>query len=176
MIKTNQQFIVQEARGHSLFYTDGVNYLRQIFNTNDYDYIDNYKEFKGNLIICNKEKLMMVQFKSEISGFSFDAQANTFKDIRIKINQTLCKEQEKGILSYLAQVWDYMSELPSSEKKQFTILEDLLVLPIKKRCLLDDALKTINITLEYTLLENQQEDISILIFKHNELDAFFKQL
>ncbi len=176
-------------RGQTLFYTEAVNYLRKIFNTEDYDYIDNCKGFTGDLIISsrNRKKLMMIEIKSEneTEPVSTKKRGSTFFKLR-KIIASLDKitSQNQGWLAYIAQVWDYMDKFPVYKKQvditknNLKVFEDLLVIPANKRCELDGALRMFNLEYkikipQYTFLENQTKNIVVLIFKHNELDVFF---
>ena len=176
------------ARKQTLFYTDAVNLLRSIYLPKDYKYRD---DFYGELIILrNSDHLITVEIKSEKEVENLSTQSgNTFKELRDKINSLRCftsrgDGKHKGWLAILAQCWDYMQNgLPADiQRNTFSIKEDILVLPYDKKgelktdlCMLHTHCPTIQFP-EPTILDYPTDNISILIYMHDHLDSFFKEV
>lgn len=175
-------------RKQTLFYTDAVNILRNIYLPKDYTYRDDYL---GELIMLREgEHLLSVEIKSEKEVQALSTMSGeTFKELRDKINSLQCLSshgdgKHKGWLAILAQCWDYMETgLPSNiDKNAFTVIDDVLVLPYDKKCELQDAIdkiKTENSSLSiplHTVRDFPSENISVLIYRHDQLDRFFNDI
>jgi hypothetical protein len=175
-------------RKQTLFYTDAVNILRKIYLPKDYTYRD---DFLGELIMLREsEHLLTVEIKSEKEVQAVSTMSGkTFKELRDKINSLQCLSSHgngkyKGWLAILAQCWDYMETgLPSDiDRNSFSVIEDVLVLPYDKKCELRDAIDKIITTnsslsiLLHTAHDYPSDNISVLIYKHDQLDRFFNDV
>ena len=176
------------TRKQTLFYTDSVNILRSIYKTKDYKYRD---DFYGEIIILRDyDHLITVEIKSEKEVASVSTQSGTtFRDLRDKINSLSCfgnrgDGKHKGWLAILAQCWDYMQNgLPDDiQRDSYSSKEDLLVLPYDKKDELKAALCELNRHFpsieapEPTIHDYPSDNISILIYRHNDLDSFFEKI
>jgi hypothetical protein len=176
------------VRKQTLFYADAVNILRSLYLPKDYIYRD---DFHGELIISRiPDHLIIIEIKSEKEvGNLSTLTGNTFTDLRSKINSLQCFSARgcgkyKGWLAILAQCWDYMQNgLPTDiERNSFSKKEDILVLPYDKKCELKAALcklqeyrSTIQIP-EPTVHDYPDDNMSILIYRHEQLHTLFEQL
>ena len=174
-------------RKQTLFYADSLNILRRIYLPNDYTYRD---DFKGELLMYRKrEHLLSVEIKSEkeVENVSTTS-GGAFKELRSIINSLQCLSKHghgrhKGWLAMLAQCWDYMQNglPPDLVRDSFTTTEDVLVLPYDKKSQLHEALQEIKISANIsiplnTIHDYPSDNISLLIYKHDQLDCFFEKL
>ena len=178
----------RRLRGQTLFYADAVNVLRSIYPQNEYCYRDD--RFRGELIIFRPtEILISVEIKSEVESkaVSTKKEGSTFKDLRKKIHSLNCLNgngRAMGWLSFLAQCWDNLDTgLPSDvQASQFSTRNDILILPLDKESELCEALSGITsacttcVAPTPKVIHRPSENISVLIYVHDELTRFFQQV
>lgn len=174
-------------RGQTLFYTDVVEYLRQIFSLHDYEYRD---DFVGDLIISKTcEVIYIIEIKSEIEcKFLSKTNGEAFKELREKINSlkifNSLEGKYNGWLAIIAQPYDYFKfkKLPDDIKqKTFKSVEIVIAIPKDK---LEDCEYALNKVSEeykiakpvYRKLYKTEFNITVLFFGFADLDMFFTNI
>lgn len=185
MKKHNKQKIL---RAETLFYSDVVAYLKQVFPPQDFIYRD---DFVGDLIIYRPNEVMFViEIKSEKECDNVSStKAKAFEELRVRINSLKIfdknsKGKYKGWLAFIAQPWDYYvsNKLPNCiESNSFDEIEIVLAFPYDK---LGDCMHAINeVSENYKFnkprmrrLYKIESNIIILFFEFMSVNSFFENI
>ena len=168
------------VRGQTLFYTDAVNYLREIFPPDTYTYSD---DTAADLIISHESIIYVCEIKSEKECQDVSTtQGKAFKDLREKINSLSFLKRRgdgkyKGWLAFLAQPWWYLNNM---ESDNYTVKKNILIIPYDKFNDLKEAINIVNSNvkrfLKFETMIKRSQNVAVLIFKYEELCDFFQKI
>lgn len=171
-------------RGQTLFYTDAVNLLRQLYSPQDYRYRD---DFDGELLILRgAELLISVEIKSEAEADALSTTSGKkFADVRTAINRNeSLSGKQKGWMACVAQCWDYMETgLPTDLRSvQFAERRDILVVPLDSEQDLIGALQSVRSSNPNYILPDPfavrfpSDNVTVLHFCHADLTTLFTRM